>query len=72
MKLQHEKQLQQQHEYIEWLRKQIAEFDKLQKIVLDDYESFASEIERQKILLKRRTERQVSAIAHVPVSHHSS
>jgi hypothetical protein len=72
MKLQHEKQLQQQHEYIEWLRKQIAEFDKLQKIVLDDYESFASEIERQKILLKRRTERQVSAIAHVPVSHRSS
>jgi hypothetical protein len=63
MKLLEEKQLQQQGAAVDTLGKVIKEAYQLRMDMIDEHESLKSEINRKEIVLQRRTERQVSAIA---------
>jgi hypothetical protein len=58
-----EKHLQQQGAAVDALGKMIKEAYQLRMDMIDEHESLKSEINRQEIVLQRRTERQVSAIA---------
>jgi hypothetical protein len=70
LQLQQGQQLQQQGAVVHELGKLIKDAAELRSDMSNEHESLISEINRQKIVQQRRTERQVSATAPLPTIAH--